>query len=176
MATKAMKWRTGPYGVEGTATRYVDSATGSDYFGDGTRANPYQSIGKAYRLSSTKPNLIVCRGRFSEMLADGNHSCEIRGDYYGAATFDGAGYYVLYGFTHNNLIIQNTGVGTYDLAVYSGSVALAGVGRANNASNVGNANNVYGVAGANTLLILPDLAIFADNRTQNGKTCTTVCL
>ena len=147
-----MKWRTGSSGVEGTATRYVDSATGSDYFGDGTRANPYQSIGKAYRVSSTRPNLIVCRGRFSEMLADGNHACKIRGDYYGAATFDGAGYYVLYGFTHNNLIIQNTGVGTYDLAVYSGSGALAGVGRAFNACNVGNAYNVYGVAGASVLM------------------------
>lgn len=152
MATKAMKWRTGPSGAEGTATRYVDSATGSDYFGDGTRANPYQSIGKAYRVSSTKPNLIVCRGRFSEMLADGNHACEIRGDYYGAATFDGAGYYVLYGFTHNNLIIQNTGVGTYDLAVYSGSVAFAGVGRANIISYVGAAYHVYGVAGASVLM------------------------
>ena len=153
MATKAMKWRTGPSGAEGTATRYVDSATGSDYFGDGTRANPYQSIGKAYRVSSTKPNLIVCRGRFSEMLADGNHACEIRGDYYGAATFDGAGYYVLYGFTHNRLIILNTGVGTYDLAVASGSEAFAGIGRANNASNVGYANYVYGgVAGASVLM------------------------
>ena len=152
MATKAMKWRTGPSGAEGTATRYVDSATGSDYFGDGTRANPYQSIGKAYRVSSTKPNLIVCRGRFSEMLADGNHACEIRGDYYGAATFDGAGYYVLYGFTHNNLIIQNTGVGTYDLAVASGSGAFAGIGRANGASLVGNANVVYGVAGSSVLM------------------------
>lgn len=152
MATKAMKWRTGPSGAEGTATRYVDSATGSDYFGDGTRANPYQSIGKAYRVSSTKPNLIVCRGRFSEMLADGNHACEIRGDYYGAATFDGAGYYVLYGFTHNNLIIQNTGVGTYDLAVASGSGAFAGVGRAYNASVVGAANVVYGVAGSSVLM------------------------
>ena len=152
MATKAMKWRTGPSGAEGTATRYVDSATGSDYFGDGTRANPYQSIGKAYRVSSTKPNLIVCRGRFSEMLADGNHACEIRGDYYGAATFDGAGYYVLYGFAHNNLIIQNTGVGTYDLAVASGSGAFAGVGRAGNAGVVGYAFGVYGVAGSSVLM------------------------
>lgn len=152
MATKPMKWRTGPSGAEGTATRYVDSATGSDYFGNGTRSNPYQSIGKAYRATSTKPNLIICRGRFSEMLADGNHSCEIRGDYYGAATFDGAGYYVLYGFTHNNLIIQNTGVGTYDLAVYTGSGAFAGVGRASNYGYVGYANIVYGVAGASVLM------------------------
>ena len=152
MATKAMKWRTGPSGAEGTKTRYVDSAIGSDYFGDGTRANPYQSIGKAYRVSSTKPNLIICRGRFSEMLADGNHACEIRGDYYGAATFDGAGYYVLYGFTHNCLIIQNTGVGTYDLAVNTGSVAFAGVGRAYYASYVGYAFNVDGVAGSSVLM------------------------
>lgn len=151
MSTKAIKWRTAPTGVEGTATRYVDSAIGSDLFGDGTRANPYQSIGKAYRVTSTKPSKIVCRGRFSEMLADGNHSTEICGDYYGAATFDGAGYYLIYGFTHNKLIIVNTGVGTYDLQVSSGSEALAGVGRANNASNVGNANNVNGVAGSNTL-------------------------
>ena len=61
-------------------------------------------------------------------------------------------------------------------ARFGGSGALAGVGRANGAGNVGNANGVYGVAGANTLLILSDLATFADNRTENGKTCTTVCL
>lgn len=152
MATKPMKWRTGPTCVEGTATRYVDSATGSDYFGNGTRTNPYQSIGKAYRATSTKPTKIICRGRFSEMLADGNHSCEIRGDYYGAATFDGAGYYVLYGFSHNNLIIQNTGVGTYDLAVYSGSEAFAGVGRANYDNTVGYAYSVSGVAGSSVLM------------------------
>lgn len=147
-----MKWRTAPSGTEGTNTRYVDSATGSDYFGNGTRSNPYQSIGKAYRVSSTRPSRIVCRGRFSEMLADGDHACEIRGDYYGAATFDGAGYYLLYGFTHNNLIIQNTGVGTYDLSVYTGSEALAGVGRAITASAVGDAYNVCGVAGASVLM------------------------
>ena len=36
-----------------------------------------------------------------------------------------------------------------------GSEALAGVGRANNASNVGNATYVHGVAGSNTF---PNLA------------------
>lgn len=60
-------------------------------------------------------------------------------------------------------------------AGFGGSEAFAGVGRANN-SNVGNANNVNGVAGANTLFILSDPATFADNRTQNGKTCTTESL
>ena len=152
MATDAMKWRTAPIGTEGTTTVYVDSRFGSDLLGEGTRAKPYQSWGKAYRAKSTRPTLIVCRGRFSEMLADGNHACEIRGDYYGAATFDGAGYYLIYGFTHNNLIIVNTCVGTYDLAVHTGSVAFAGVGRAGNASGVGYANYVYGVAGSSVMI------------------------
>ena len=152
MATDAMKWRTAPTGTEGTATVYADSRFGSDLFGTGTRANPYQSLGKAYRATSSRPSKIVCRGRFSEMLADGNHACEISGDYYGAATFDGAGYYLIYGFTHNNFIVVNTGVGTYDLAVYTGSEALAGVGRAHNASGVGFAYSAYGVAGSSVMI------------------------
>ena len=147
-----IRWRTSPTGTEGTTTVYVHSRFGSDLYGDGTRANPYQSLGKAYRAKTTKPTTIVCIGRFSEMLADGNHACYINGDYYGAATFDGAGYYILYGFGHYRLIITNTGVGTYDLAVWTGSGALAGVGRANVASYVGNANCVYGVAGSSVLI------------------------
>ena len=152
MPTIKFYWRTAPVGVEGVDTCYVDSSVGSDLYGDGTRANPYQSLGKAYRGMATKPKLIICRGRFSEMLADGNHACEIRGDYYGAAVFDGVDYYLIYGFRHSNMIIINTGVGTYDLAVHSGSVALAGVGGAYNAGYVGNAFNVYGVAGSPNLL------------------------
>ena len=152
MATDILRWLTAPTGTEGTTTVYVDSRFGSDLLGEGTRAKPYQSLGKAYRAKSTRPSLIICRGRFSEMLADGNHACEIRGDYYGAATFDGAGYYLIYGFTHNNLIIVNTGVGTYDLAVHTGSEAFAGVGRARTASGVGNAAHVYGVAGSSVMI------------------------
>ena len=152
MATDAMKWRTAPTGTEGTATVYADSRFGSDLFGTGTRANPYQSLGKAYRATSSRPTKIVCRGRFSEMLADGNHTCEISGDYYGAATFDGAGYYLIYGFTHNNFIVVNTGVGTYDLAVHTGSEAFAGVGRALHAGSVGHANHVNGVAGSSVMI------------------------
>ena len=152
MATNKFLWRTAPVGVEGVDTCYVDSSVGSDLYGDGTRANPYQSLGKAYRGMTTKPKLIICRGRFSEMLADGNHACEIRGDYYGAAVFDGVDYYLIYGFRHSNMIIINTGVGTYDLAVHSGSGALAGVGGAHAAGYVGNAYDVYGVAGSPNLL------------------------
>ena len=152
MATNKFLWRTVPVGVEGVDTCYVDSSVGSDLYGDGTRANPYQSLGKAYRGMTTKPKLIICRGRFSEMLADGNHACEIRGDYYGAAVFDGVDYYLIYGFRHSNMIIINTGVGTYDLAVHGGSEALAGVGGAITASHVGGAGNVFGVAGSPVLL------------------------
>ncbi|HPQ79284.1 MAG TPA: hypothetical protein PLG47_02410, partial [Candidatus Dojkabacteria bacterium] len=87
MATKPYKWRKSG-GV------YVDSATGSDLWGDGTSDNPYQSLGKAWRGTASKPNRIICRGRFCESMADGNHYCYIEGDYYGAAVFDGADYYL----------------------------------------------------------------------------------
>lgn len=83
-------------------------------------------------------------------MADGNHSTMIRGDYMGAATFDGEDTYIIYGFGHVNMMIENCAPATYDLVVHTGSVLLAGVGRANNAGNVGNANNAYGVAGSNT--------------------------
>ena len=151
MATKAYLWRTIPVGVEGSACKYVDSKTGSDLNGNGTRANPYQSLGKAYR-TGTKPTLIICRGLFSEQMADGNHSCEIRGDYFGAAVFDGNGIYVLYGFGHSKLIIRNTGVGSANLAVAANSGLFAGVGRAINDSSVGSAGYVHGVAGSSVLM------------------------
>ena len=88
---------------EGELTVFCDSATGSDLFGNGTRTNPYQSLRKSYSghtyLGASKvPTLIVCRGKFSEMMADGNHACKIVGDYFGAAVFDGTEYFVIYGF------------------------------------------------------------------------------
>ncbi len=152
MATDIMKWRTAPTGTEGTTTVYVDSRFGSDLFGIGTREKPYQSLGKAYRVTTTRPNKIICRGRFSEMLADGNHACEISGDYYGAATFDGAGYYILYGFAHNKFIIVNTGLSTSGFSVHTGSLALAGVGCAHDVSSVGGAAVVHGVAGSSVMI------------------------
>ncbi|MCQ2359938.1 MAG: hypothetical protein MJ009_00455 [Paludibacteraceae bacterium] len=151
MATRVYKWRTAPAYAEGTKSVYVHSATGSDLFGDGTRDNPYQTWGRAFR-SGTNPTEIISWGRFSEMMADGNHSCTIKGDYYGAAVFDGAGYYVLYGFRHTNLIIINTGIGEYDLVVNSGSVLYAGVGGAADAYPVGLAGYVFGVAGSSCLI------------------------
>ena len=81
-------WRTKPTDKklkdtdEGTKIVYVDSSMGSDLYGDGTRQQPYQSLGGAYRKTSTRPTYIICRGRFSENMIDGNHTCEICGDFY----------------------------------------------------------------------------------------------
>ena len=100
---------------------YVDSMTGDDLGGDGTMANPYKTLGKAYRGRSAAPGTIVCRGRFCEDMADGNHSTTIRGDYMGAAVFDGEGAFLIYGFGHSNMIIENCAPATYDLVVHTGS-------------------------------------------------------
>ena len=165
MATKPYKWRKLPSGAEGTATNYVDSATGSDLWGNGTRANPYQTLGKAYRGTATKPTQIICRGRFSESMADGNNACYIEGDYYGAAVFDGAEYFLIYGFSHNNIIIINTGIGTDNLVVYTGSGLFAGVG----GGTVGNAANVVGVRGSSVLIDKSSLyfGVIGGNSTVN---------
>lgn len=138
---KPYKWRTRNSGYV-----YVDSATGSDTFGDGTMNNPYQSLGKAWRGHKTTPGVIVCRGTFCEDMADGYHGITIRGDYYGAATFDGNDEYTMYGFTTPNMIFLNCAPGNYGTNVYSGSPVLAGVGRAYYANGVGAADHVYGVA------------------------------
>lgn len=154
--TKPYKWVSYPNASavsgEGMSIVFVHEKTGSDYFGNGTRLNPYQTIDRAWRANATKPSTIICVGRFSSNMADGDHKCLIRGDYYGAAVFDGAGQYVLYGFRHQNFIVINTGIGAYDLAVHTGSVLFAGVGGAGNAGGVGNANSVYGVAGSSVLI------------------------
>lgn len=146
---KPFAWRT-----RNTAYVYVDSMTGDDLNGDGTQANPYKTLGKAYRGRSTAPGTIVCRGRFCEDMADGNHSTAIIGDYMGAAVFDGEDTYLIYGFTHSKMIIENCAEASYDLNVFVNSWLLAGVGRAynGNANLVGLAINAYGVAGSSALV------------------------
>ena len=137
------KWRTSPSGTEGTTTVYVDSYTGSDLYGDGTRTNPYKTLTKAFNAKgNTKPTTIVCRGTFSESLT-GNHSTEIVGDYFGAATFDGKDTHMLYGFGHSKMIVKNI--------LPLPSSVLAGVGRANTAGFAGVANVVFGVCGSSAL-------------------------
>ena len=152
--TKDYKWRTAVTSGEGTTTRYVDGNTGSDLFGTGTRANPYRTLGRAYRVSDTKPTTIICRGCFSEMLVDGNHACSINADYYGAAVFDGREQFLIYGFRHKNMIFRDTCIGNSDMVLFNslGSGSLAGVGSAFDADYVGFANFVYGVAGSPNLM------------------------
>ena len=113
---KPYRWRT-----RNDSYVYVDSLTGDDLTGKGTQASPYKSLGKAYRGRSSAPGTIVCRGRFCEDMADGNHSTMIRGDYMGAATFDGEDTYIIYGFGHVNMMIENCAPATYDLVVHTGS-------------------------------------------------------
>ena len=152
MATRNYAWTTSPTGTEGTTTVYVDSDFGSDAFGDGTRQKPYSTLGKGYTAKSTKPTLIICRGLFSESMSEGNHTCTIKGDYWGAATFDGNNRYIIYGFTHVNMVIKNVPAGTEATQVFTGSPSLAGVGRATYAYNVGPASLVAGVAGSSVCL------------------------
>ena len=144
---KPYLWRT-----RNTGYVYVDSMTGDDLGGDGTMENPYKTLGKAYRGRSATPGTIVCRGRFCEDMADGNHSTMIRGDYMGAAVFDGEDAFIIYGFGHANMIIENCAPATYDLVVHTGSGLLAGVGRANYAGLVGIAHYVCGVAGSSAIV------------------------
>ena len=134
---KKFYWRTAPTGTEGVNTVYIHEL-GSNEFGDGTRQKPYQTL-DYWNVNST-PSLVVCIGTFTCPLLTGNHSTTIKGDYYGAATFDGKGLYCPYGFSMQNMRIINTGIEGISLG------SLFGVGRANNANNVGNANNVNGLA------------------------------
>lgn len=152
MSTRPYVWRTASSGTEGTSTVFVDGYTGSDDFGNGTRANPYKTLTKAWTAKTSKPSKIICRGVFSEMLTDGNHQCDIIGDYFGAATFDGLDRYLIYGFGHSNLFIINMAQPNADMPVYGGSSLLAGVGRALNGLNVGLAGYVNGVAGSSAIL------------------------
>lgn len=152
-------WRTAPTGTEGVDTVYVHSIYGSDVCGDGTRQKPYESLGKAYRYHEVKPKYIICVGRFCENIADGDHGGatslyirEIKGDYWGAATFDGADTYIIYGFAHSNMFIEHMPIPTGELTVYSGSPLVAGCGRARSAGIVGNVINANGVAGSTVMI------------------------
>lgn len=149
MATRSNVWLTGVTGTEGTSTVYVDADFGSDVFGDGTRQKPLQTLSYAWnRNTTTRPSRIVCRGLFSEQMANGNHSTEVCGDYWGAAIFDGLNRFIMYGFTHNRMIFWNVPWAQGDEQVWSGSRLLAGVGRAAVAFYVGSAVHVIGVAGS----------------------------
>jgi hypothetical protein len=139
---KPYKWRTIIAGAV-----YVDSMTGSDNLGNGTKEKPYKTLRRTGAAAT-----VICRGVFSEDMADGNHARTIRGDYMGAAIFDGKDEYIIYGFTHINFIITNCPPGTNDIFVNTGSGLLAGAGRAAIANYVGNVSHVHGVAGSPVIL------------------------
>ena len=65
---------------------YVDANTGDDINGDGSMQNPFRSLGRSTRGTTKKE--IVCRGVFSEDLADSRYLF-LYADYQGAAFFDG---------------------------------------------------------------------------------------
>ena len=144
MATRNYIWRTASSGTEGTTTVYVDSFIGNDEQGLGTRTSPYKTLTKAWEAKETRPTTIVCRGLFSEQMTYGNHSCTIKGDYYGAATFDGQDKYLIYGYSISNLIILNAS-SDGSVPVWIGNIRFRGVGRANPAY-VGSAGNAFGLA------------------------------
>lgn len=151
--TKNYLWR-----IVNNGAIYVDSNSGDDIAGTGTKDSPFQTLGRAYRGSITKPGTIICRGYFSEDMADGNQSCTIQGEYPGAAIFDGKDTYTLYGFTTHNMVIMNCAPGRADMTVFTGlnnqSPLFAGVGRAG-AGRVGDAshaNSFPGFAGSNNIV------------------------
>lgn len=135
------KWR-----LRNNSYVYVDSFCGSDALGDGTQTNPYQTLGKAWRGHKTLYPNIICRGYFSEDMADGKHNKTIAADYPGAATFDGQGKYTIYGFAVPNMRIVNCPPGSAATSVASASPLLAGVGRAYHPDLVGHASGASGVA------------------------------
>lgn len=151
-------WLTNPSDTEGVSTVYVDSVFGNDIQGNGKRTAPYKTLTKAWTANSTKPSTIVCRGLFSEQMTEGTHSTTIVGDYYGAATFDGQGKYLLYGYSHKNLIILNA-TSDSSAPVYTNSTAFRGVGRANRSDHVGRAaaDHLCGVVGPSIFLGKSDL-------------------
>ncbi len=162
---KAPEWVSYPAAAavsgEGSSIVFVDTFFGSDEFGNGTRDYPYKRLRRGYDngvLPTEHPSIIVFRGVDSSPMMDGNMSTTIRGDFWGAAVFDGQGKYCIYGFTHTNLFIINTvgspdelNVNTY-VNLNNRSERFCGVGRALGTAVVGGANYVGGVAGSSNLI------------------------
>lgn len=106
MATKKYIWKT-----QDSSYCYVDANTGDDINGDGTMQNPFRSLGRATRGTTKK--IIVCRGVFSEDLADGYGRYCIA-DYLGAAYFDGNEEYLTQ-MSCTLMIVKNCCEATYEL-------------------------------------------------------------
>jgi len=119
--------------------KYVCGYTGSDYYGDGTMANPFKTLTKAY-FYGTVGGTINCRGLFSDSpLGSSLGRGMIQGDYYGAAIWDGQGLTTLSGFLHSNILILNTNT-------YTGMVGIGEM------QYPGNTSWFSGVGGSNVLV------------------------
>lgn len=106
---------------------YVDANTGDDINGDGTMQNPFRSLGRATRGTTNKD--IVCRGVFSEDLADAySNNRGVFGDYLGGAYFDGQEQYIITIGTRD-LIIRDCCNISYDLNIGNDGYNIVGVGR-----------------------------------------------
>ena len=154
--TNSFWWRYYASG-EGSSLVYVDCDFGNDTTGAGTRAKPYKTINHAMRGGNsattigtlTIPSTINFRGTCRETIL-GNHSVTIRGDYWGAAYYDGEGTNSILHTTLMYVLIRNAGTLCdidYNLTEYSTDVraACAGVGRAYGAGVADYAGGVYGV-------------------------------
>ena len=154
--TNSFWWRYYASG-EGSSLVYVDCDFGNDTTGAGTRAKPYKTINHAMRGGNsattigtlTIPGTINFRGTCRETIL-GNHSVTIRGDYWGAAYYDGEGTNSILHTTLMYVLIRNAGTLCdidYNLTEYSTDVraACAGVGRAGYATDASAAGYVYGV-------------------------------
>lgn len=150
MATtnRDFRWRTT------NGNKYVDSRFGSDEHGDGTMQNPYRTITQAYYNQTSKPGTIILRGIFSDSMV-GNHSTQLKADYYGAAIWDGKGVNTLPWFGgYPNMIFMNGGeeVAGADASTVDAYKTLCGLGRANYAYHVGDAVYVVGFASSPVLV------------------------
>lgn len=94
---------------------YVDANTGDDINGDGSMQNPFRSLGRWWR-GTTADKVCVCRGVFSEDLADWVTSTTrfVYADYLGAAYFDGKEEFIIL-LPVQNMIIRDCCEITYGL-------------------------------------------------------------
>lgn len=161
MATNDNHWQTSrtEFGALGTKTFFVDWSFGSNETGDGTPEHPYKKIQYGFDMivaSGNTPSGCVVRGAGNESFI-GNHAFTIKGDYMGAAVWDGGGTAQIIYCTMRNIIYINGGHSVsidYTSIPYGNSIlaAFAGCGRASYARTADRAGDVYGVASSPMLI------------------------
>ena len=162
MATNANYWRStrAVFGTVGQKTFFVDWDFGhNDSTADGTPEHPFATISYGYATLVAKgyaPAGCIVRGHGNEAFV-GNHAFIVRGDYWGAAIYDGGGTAQIIYCTMENIIYLNGGTTIdvdYSVSPYGNNIlaAFAGCGRASNANTATYANLVDGVASSPILI------------------------